>query len=130
MLAVRPSVRCDGDLTQSNPHRQCLRGTTQSSDPQEVSINLDIRVDSSLLTGQKGNTDEVKAGNSRKPEEARSEESHGDEEARRDDKSEESHKDERGEEGKKETGWERLHHLRPLDERTRHVPEGAWLSQV
>ncbi|KAJ1161153.1 hypothetical protein NDU88_001640, partial [Pleurodeles waltl] len=110
------------------PHRQCPGGTTQSSDYQKVSINPDIRVDSSSLTGQKGNTEEVRAHDSRKPEEAwsenRIEESHVDEDARRDDRSEESHTDERGEEGKKEMGGERLQLLRPLDERTCTSLEG------
>ncbi|KAJ1171470.1 hypothetical protein NDU88_003331 [Pleurodeles waltl] len=61
--------------------------------------------------GKKVNTKEVEACDSRKPEEAQSEDwskqSHGDEEARQDDRSEWNHRDEQGEEWNKETGGER-----------------------
>ncbi|KAJ1217734.1 hypothetical protein NDU88_005324 [Pleurodeles waltl] len=54
------------------PHQQCPGGTAQSSNHQEVSIYPDIGVNCSALTGQKVNTEDVKAHDSRKPEEARS----------------------------------------------------------
>ncbi|KAJ1090479.1 hypothetical protein NDU88_003611 [Pleurodeles waltl] len=95
-----------------------------------MSISPDFRVDWVGLTGQKVNTEEVKARDSRKPEGARSEESHRGREARWADKHEERCREERGEEEKKETGGEKLPYPRPLDERTRHVPGGPWLSQI
>ncbi|KAJ1189272.1 hypothetical protein NDU88_006021 [Pleurodeles waltl] len=38
--------------------------------------------------------------------------------------------DDRGEERSKDIGGETPTRMRPLDERTRHVPGGAWLSQI
>ncbi|KAJ1193747.1 hypothetical protein NDU88_003043 [Pleurodeles waltl] len=60
-------------LIELPPHQQCLGRTTQSSDHQEVIINLDIQVASSSLAGEKRDTEEVEGRDSTKPEEARSE---------------------------------------------------------
>ncbi|KAJ1137197.1 hypothetical protein NDU88_003610 [Pleurodeles waltl] len=94
-----------------------------------MSVSPDSQVDWAGLMGQKVNTEEVKARDSKKPEATRSEASHGDGEVRRADKREESRRDEHSEEEKQETGGERLPNPRPLDELTCHVPGGAWLSQ-
>ncbi|KAJ1173346.1 hypothetical protein NDU88_005182 [Pleurodeles waltl] len=75
-----------------------------------------------------------RAGDSKEQEEARredrSERSQGNEEVRRKDMSERSQGNERGEERNKGLGGGTLIRPRPLDERTRHVPGGVWLSQV
>ncbi|KAJ1089403.1 hypothetical protein NDU88_002554 [Pleurodeles waltl] len=52
------------------------------------------------------------------------------EEARSENRCERSQGDERGEKRNKDLGEETPIRPRPLDERIRHVPGGAWLSQV
>ncbi|KAJ1114943.1 hypothetical protein NDU88_003173 [Pleurodeles waltl] len=69
-------------------------------------------------------------GNKEARKEDRSERSQGNEEERKEYRSEWSQGTERGEERNKGLGGETHYRPRPLDERTFHVPVGAWLSQV
>ncbi|KAJ1206456.1 hypothetical protein NDU88_001861 [Pleurodeles waltl] len=100
-------------------HRQCPGGTHQSGDHPEVNTNPDIRVGSALLGVEKAKTEAGGAGDSKEQEESRSA-----------NRNQQNQGDERGKEQNKDLGVETPIRPKRLDQWTRHVPGGVWLSQV
>ncbi|KAJ1217119.1 hypothetical protein NDU88_004714 [Pleurodeles waltl] len=99
-------------------HRQYPGGTHQSADYPEENPNPDIRVESTSQGPEKEKTEAEEARDTREQSKERS--------ANRNERSEKE--GDQREERSEDIGGETL--TRPLDERTRHVPGGAWLSQV
>ncbi|KAJ1198627.1 hypothetical protein NDU88_002466 [Pleurodeles waltl] len=97
-------------------HRQYPEETNQSDDHPEENPNPDIRAESMSQEPEKERTEAKEEHDAREPIGNRNERS--------------EKEDDQSEERSKEIGGETPTQTRPLDERTSHVPGGAWLSQV